>query len=206
LFSRPVAKPSGDMDAVQFVTLALDKGAQPNARLTARPFALHHDSTGNSTLIEGSTPFMKAATTSDVTLMRILLDHGADPNLRTKNNTTALMAAAGLNWKDIAAIATEPNSIEAIKICLEHGADINAANDLGETAAHGAAQRGADVVMQFLFEHGARLDAKDKAGRTPLDEARGQLDETDENARRPARASTQVLITKLLTARPSGSQ
>ena len=198
LFSRPVAKPSGEMDAVGFVKLALEKGANPNARMTGRPFALHHDSFGNATLIEGSTPFMKAATTSDLVLMRMLLDHGADPNLTTKNNTTALMAAAGLNWKDIAAIATEPDSIEAITICLDHGGDVNAVNDLGETAAHGAAQRGADKVMRFLFDKGAKLDVQNKEGRTPFDEATGQLDETDDNARRPARLSTQALIKELL--------
>ena len=199
LFSRPIAKPSGEMDAVGFVKLALDKGANPNARMTGRPFALHHDSGGNATLIEGSTPFMKAATTSDVVLMKMLLDKGADPNIKTKNNTTALMAAAGLNWKDIAAIATEADSIEAVTICLDRGGDVNAVNDLGETAAHGAAQRGADKVMRFLYDRGAKLDAKNKEGRTPFDEATGQLDETDDNARRPARLSTQALIKELLS-------
>jgi hypothetical protein len=75
-------------------------------------------------------------------------------------------------------------------------------NDLGETAAHGAAQRGADKVLQFLFDHGAKLDVKNKRGQTPMDEALGQLVETDEEAvRRPARESTQKLLTTLMAQR-----
>ena len=200
LFSRPVPRPSGDLDSPDVVKLLLEKGANPNAQLTGRPFILHHNATGNRTIAEGATAFMKAATTSDLALMRLLLEHKADPNLKTRNNTTALMAAAGLNWVDISSLGTEAASLEAITLLLERGADVNAVNDLGETAMHGAAQRGADKVVQLLFDRGARADIKNKRGRTPLDEAIGQINEADEdNARRPERKSTQVLLTALLT-------
>ena len=201
LFSRPVPRASSEMDSPDLVARLLDRGARVNARLTGRPFILHHNATGNRTISEGATAFMKAATTSDVGLMRLLLARGADPNIPTQNNTTAVMAAAGLNWVDIASLGTEDASIEALTLLLERGGDVNAANDAGETAAHGAAQRGADKVLQFLFDRGARLDAKNKEGRTPLDEATGQLEETEDNARRPVRATTQVLIRRLLSGR-----
>jgi ankyrin repeat protein len=199
LFSRPVPRPSGDLDSVDMVKRLIAKGANVNAQLTGRTFILHHNATGNRTLSEGSTPLMKAATTSDVELIKVLLDAGADPKLNTKNGTTPLMAAAGLNWTDISSLGSEADSLQAIEIFLARGVDVNAANDLGETAAHAAAQRGADRVMQYLFDHGAKLDRPNKRGRTPMDEARGQLDEADEeNVRRPARESTQKLLTKLL--------
>jgi ankyrin repeat protein len=199
LFSRPVPRPTGDLDSVDTVKLLLDRGANPNARMTGRPFILHHNATGNKTLVEGSTAFMKAATTSDVTLMKILLEHGADPNIRTRNNTTALMAAAGLNWVDISSLGTEEASIEAITLLLDRGADINATNDLGETAVHGAAQRGADNVIRFLVAHGAKVDVKNEEGRTPLDEAIGQANEqNDDNVRRPERQSTEALLRELM--------
>ena len=40
--------------------------------------------------------------------------------------------------------------------------DVNAANDKGDTALHGAATSGRDQVVAFLVEKGAKLDAKDK--------------------------------------------
>jgi ankyrin repeat protein len=204
LFSRPNPKPSGDLDAVAIARLLLERGADPNARLTARGFAIQHDSLGNANLVAGSTPFMKAATTSDVRMMRLLLAHGADPNLATRNGTTPMMAAAGLNWAEISSLGTEDQTIEAITLMLERGADLNAANDQGETAMHGAAQRGADKVVQFLAQRGARLDARNKRGRTPLDEAIGQADESDAaNVRRPERPSTRALLARLIEQRAS---
>jgi ankyrin repeat protein len=204
LFSRPVPKASGELDSPDIVARLLDRGANVNARLTGRPFILHHNATGNRTLTEGSTAFMKAATTSDLVLAKVLLERGADPNIRTKNNTTAVMAAAGLNWVDISSLGTENDSIDIIGLCLDRGADINAVNDLGETAMHGAAQRGADKVVQFLFDRGAKLDIRNNKGRTPLDEAAGQVNEGDEdNVRRPERKSTMALLKQLMASAPA---
>jgi ankyrin repeat protein len=59
-------------------------------------------------------------------------------------------------------------------VALAQGPDINQANVRGETALHGAALRGADTIVQFLVEHGAKLDVKTKQGFTPLDVAMGK--------------------------------
>jgi ankyrin repeat protein len=199
LFSRPTPQPTGELDSPDLVKVLLEHKANPNARTTARGFTLHHDSPGNVLLIAGSTPFMKAATTSDVRLMKLLIQFGADPNVTTQNHTTPLMAVAGLGWADISSLGTEAASVEAITLLVEHGADVNAANDLGETAAHGAAQRGADAVMRALAAHGAKLDVKNKRGRTPLDEAIGQATEELAEARRPERQSTQEVLRALMS-------
>ena len=50
----------------------------------------------------------------------------------------------------------------------ELGMDVNAVNSMGLTALHGAANRGSDDIIRFLVARGARLDVKDKEGRTPL--------------------------------------
>ena len=57
---------------------------------------------------------------------------------------------------------------------MDHGLDINQANAKGETALHGAANRGSDVLVKFLVEHGAKLDVQSKPGFTPLDIAMGK--------------------------------
>jgi len=67
----------------------------------------------------------------------------------------------------------EPEFVECLKLLVANGADVNAANDRGDTAMHGAAGRGADLIVQFLADHGAKLNVKNKQNRTPLDVALG---------------------------------
>jgi ankyrin repeat protein len=199
LFSRPSPRPKGLLDAPDVMKMLLQRGANVDAQLRGRAMLLHHEATGNANLVGGSTPLLKAATTSDVELVKLLLDAGANPHLTNQQKTNTLMAAAGLNWKGIASIGTEEESIEVIRMLMAKGVDVNAVNEQGETAMHGAAQRGADKVIQFLVEHGAAIDPVNKRGRTPYDEAQGQFSATagEVGVRRPAHPSTEALLLKL---------
>jgi ankyrin repeat protein len=122
----------------------------------------------------GQTPFLRAALSADTATMRLLVEHGADPNLPTLAGTTPLMAAAGVNWV-VAQTYTESVAarLEAVKLCLELGADVNATNSMGLTALLGAVNRGSNDIIELLVQRGARLDIKDKEGRTPLRWAEG---------------------------------
>jgi ankyrin repeat protein len=182
-FNRAPAKPSGTMDAVDLVKFLLAHGANPNARLTDRVKAAKYDTAGNPNLIAGATPLMKAVSTADVTLTKILLAAGADPFIRNAQHTTLLHVAVGLNWRRLGGIGPEPEAIETVKLLLDAGLDINSYNDLGQTVMHAVAMRGRGgqeegpntvdslALIKFLKSKGARLDVKDKAGRTPLDVA-----------------------------------
>jgi len=152
----------------------LAHGANPNVQLTKNLPGRSGMDSGDTTLDEGATPLMRAARAGDSAVMRLLLDKGADPKLTTKEGTTALMFAAGVGYRDKNTRGTESEALEALKVALAQGQDINQANSKGETALHGAALRGADTIVQFLVEHGAKLDAKTKQGFTPLDVAMGK--------------------------------
>jgi len=122
----------------------------------------------------GQTPFLTASLAGDITVMKLLLTHGADPHIPTFGGTTPLMAAAGVNWVvdqtyDEGAAAL----LEAVKLCVELGMDVNAVNSMGLTALHGAANRGSDDIIRFLVQQGAKLDVKDAEGRTPMTWAEG---------------------------------
>jgi ankyrin repeat protein len=122
----------------------------------------------------GQTPFLRAALSADTATMRLLVEHGADPNLPTLAGTTPLMAAAGVNWV-VAQTYTESVQarLDAVKLCLDLGADVNASNSMGLTPLLGAVNRGSNDIIELLVQRGARLDIKDKEGRTPLRWAEG---------------------------------
>ncbi|MEO8050616.1 MAG: ankyrin repeat domain-containing protein [Acidobacteriota bacterium] len=122
----------------------------------------------------GATAFLFAAKAADVEAMRLLLKLGADPKINTGVNITPLMAVAGISWASNQDRASEEQVLEAVKLLVEeYGADVNFVADTGETAMHAAAYRGANSVVQYLFDQGGKLDVVDKSGRTPLTIAEG---------------------------------
>jgi ankyrin repeat protein len=137
---------------------------------------------------------MRAARSGDMEVMRLLLDHGADPKLGTKDGVTALTIAAGLGYTD-ANRGTEPQALEAVKLCLSLGLDVNAATDKGETALHGAARRGANTIIQYLVDKGGKISAANKQGLTPFDLAMGKGGGAA--GRQPPKEQTAALIQKL---------
>jgi ankyrin repeat protein len=174
IYGRPARKFSDKLDALGLVNMLLSSGADPNARLKTPTLQKSH-TPGEPTLGEGATPLMRAAKGGDHRIMQALLDHGADPSLAQKSGATALMIAAGLGRgvgvfsKDV---GTDRDLFESVKLCLDHGVDVNAANEAGQTALHFAV-RVSDSIVKLLADKGARLDAKDKQGRTPIDYAQG---------------------------------
>ena len=181
----PALESNAEYDAAGLVNKLIDHGANPNPRLKRAILKRHHDFLQERVLTEGSTPLMRAARFGDAKLARVLLARGADPTLTTKDGTNALMFAAGVN---LAAVRgedpsllhpSEDGSIEIIKMLLDRGLDINAANDQGLTALHGAVQRSqgtgngtGEKIIALLVERGAKLNVKDKRGKTPLELAR----------------------------------
>ena len=126
----------------------------------------------------GATAFLLAAKEADLELMELLLEAGADPTIPTFDGTTPAMVAAGLysdtgNYGRFVQRGWAGHVLKATEMCLDLGNDVNAVNDVGDTALHGAAYRGALDVAQLLVKHGAKLDAVDSRGLTPLSVATG---------------------------------
>jgi uncharacterized protein len=138
----------------------------------------------------GQTPFLRAALSGDVTVMKLLVDKGADPGLGTFAGTTPLMAAAGINW-----VVNQTwdegaeDLLEAVKYAHSLGNDIHARNSMGLNAVHGAANRGSDDIIRYLADNGAALDIEDKEGRSPVTWAHGVFLATHPPVDKPETAS-----------------
>jgi ankyrin repeat protein len=168
----PPPEGSGTMTSIELVKRLAAKGANLNARMTRKA------NLNNTRLNEmGATPFMLAALTADAELMRTLAALGADPHLTNVENSTPLMAAAGLATRSPGEDAgTESEVLEAVQAALDLGADLNAVDNNGETAMHAAAYKNLPKVVKFLAAKGAKIDVwnkNDKFGWTPLAIAAG---------------------------------
>jgi len=158
---------SGTMTSLDLVKKLVAKGADPNARMTKKV------NLNNTRLNElGATPFMLASLTADAELMRTLAALGANPLLTNAENSTPLMAAAGLATRSPGEDAgTETEVVDALQVALDLGNDINAVDKNGETAMHAAAYKNLPQVVKFLASKGAKIDVwnkNDRFGWTPL--------------------------------------
>ncbi len=159
----PVPKP--DLDNLDYIKFLLDHSANPNARAK--------DNTLTRTIFTmqwffeaGATPFVRAAQSGDVELLKLLVKYGADPLLKTDFGDTALTAAAGIGWVEgVTYEHSAKENVETVKYLLELGLDPNGANNDGRTPLMGAALKGRNEVVQMLVDHGARLDQRDKGSR-----------------------------------------
>ena len=216
----PVRAP--DMDHLAFIRLLLAKGANVNARVcgvASTPVKCTGDTTetrNNFTMQwlyeDGATAFLRAAQSGDVALMRLLLEHGADPKINTATSVTPLMAAAGYGWVEGVTFEwSDKQSLEAVKMCLDLGIDPNIAEEDGRTALHSAAHKGRPEVIQLLVDRGANLEAHDKGSRdsvngallgktwVPLDWARGLVRVGVQSA--IPHPEAEKLLVKLMTER-----
>ncbi len=156
---------------VKLIDTLLARGANPNARIT-KPVRLPRSNTPRFSIL-GATPFLLAAGAYDAPLMRLLASRGADPRLGTNEQITPMMVAAGLGRYQDFGPGEEPKALGAVQMAVELGGDVNAVGENGYTALHGAAYVGAESVIRFLVEKGARLDVRDKFEQTPLSIAQG---------------------------------
>jgi ankyrin repeat protein len=168
--------PKADMDHLEFIKLLVAKGADVNVRVcgtSSTPEACRGDSTETRTNFtmqwlyeDGATPFLRAAQSSDVELMKFLLEHGADPKINTTNNVSPLAVAAGIAWVEgVTYERSKESNLEAVRMLLDLGLDPNIQDNDGRAALHGAGHKGRNDVVKLLVDRGAKLDLHDYGSR-----------------------------------------
>jgi len=169
-------QPTTDQEKVTYLELMkalLDHGANVNAQVGEKLW--FRSFTNDYTWVDpaGATAFWRAAQSSDVAAMHLLIDYKADPKLAVKSGETPLMAAAGIGWAANWSVNAPYPLVDAVKYCVELGNDVNAADNRGYAALHGAAYLGDNDMINFLVSKGAKVTAKSKGGDSPADMANG---------------------------------
>lgn len=147
----PPPRGSGKLTSLEFVRIIVEHGADVNLQLakgkSGGKAQLNH---------QGVSPFMFAASTADLPLMKLLLELDADPGVANVDGCTPLMAAAGVG---VVAVGEEPGTEEevnrAIEYLVELGNGPNVVDENGETAMHGAAYRNFPQAVAILARLGA---------------------------------------------------
>ena len=183
---------------IPLVKTLLAHGADPNVQFTSGTPVRRwsHDFALMDRWV-GATPYWLAAKFLEIDIMEVLAEAGADTQRPSRDGLTPLMVAAGngyRRWVNIAFLmdrrdfssynpvasveegnkipeAEEQMALAAVSRAVEHGAAIDATNDGGDTALHGAASHGMDTVVRYLAEQGADVNAPNQRGQTPLDVA-----------------------------------
>ena len=161
----------GDLDSLELAKHLIAHGEDPSAKAATKT-SRRNPGDMNYTEFKGATPFFLAAKAGDIPMMRLLLSVKADYATPIEEKTTPLMVAAGVGCVPGQWLEGEREILQTVKLLVEElHADVDAVNVRNETALHGAVCRGADSVIQYLADKGAKLDVKDVEGKTPLDVA-----------------------------------
>jgi uncharacterized protein len=191
---RRIELPSIDRtEGIEIIRLLLDQGANPNAQLKLRPRYrnIPNDRYRDPMIVWGTTPLLRAAKAGDVPVVRLLLEHGALPDLANSLGVTPLMAAAGdghIHDPTRGRFRTEDDALQIYDLLHTAGADVNARTILGyadadlkirtpanRAALHAAASRGWNRLVKRLLDDGAQLDVLDSNGLSEIDYAMGRF-------------------------------
>jgi ankyrin repeat protein len=158
---------------LDLMKVLLEDGADPNARLAKK---LWFRSFGDHSWVDtaGATAFWRAAQSTDLPAMKLLVAHGADPDIPSFGGDTPLMVASGIGWGyHYSMNAIDSTWMDAVKYCIELGANVNAVDTKGYTALHGAAYIGNAELIHYLMDHGGDVKAVAKDKNTVADMANG---------------------------------
>ena len=124
-----------------------------------------------SVTISAKTALMIAAQSGHSQVMQLLLDAGAQKDLRNDHGQTALIMAANCDRN-----TARDGNVSAVRLLLQAGADVDACDYVADrgcfcgrsTALIYAATNGHAEIVRLLLEAGAQTNARDSRGSTAL--------------------------------------
>jgi ankyrin repeat protein len=147
------------VDPLPLIKKMLDAGADPNAVINNTPRARMREGSPRIVFV---TAFTRAAFAGDIELVQLLLAHGANPHVFSKDRESTLEAATGTAFiNGYNRQRTPEERLAVVKLLVEKGEDVNWADSYGITPLMGAANLGDAAIVQYLIDKGADLAAYD---------------------------------------------
>jgi len=112
-------------------------------------------------------PIAEAALANDLTILKALLEVGADPNFKQEEVNQSPLT-----------FAVEEENLEAAKLLVQYGADVNPKTSLCFTPFYEAICSSSPEMARFLLESGVDPNTTDEDGYTLLEAAK-DFDETE---------------------------
>jgi ankyrin repeat protein len=156
--------PMNKTNGTAIFKLLLEKGANPNIQLFFKPANM-----SGPTNTRGSTPLIRAANNGDLELVKLLMEHGADPTIYMADRQTPIHAA-------ILGRAQEAQVVEMIRMFHKAGTDLNVVALVnhqeevrGGSALHYAVRKRQKETIKTLASLGIDMNLVDQDGLTALD-------------------------------------
>jgi len=129
---------------LELFNVLLDKGADPNVRLTKELWYSEYNFSLESATAAGTTAFWKCAEVGDIDGMRLLVSRGADPKIGSTEGVTPLLMAAGAGVHGNDDVSAPVGRLAAVKYLVEElHLDVNAADTGGNARINGNVQQAA---------------------------------------------------------------
>ncbi len=155
-------------DPATYSVLTKEFLAAPSDDLEGIKRLLQNGAEANAVYENGRTRLWSAAWDVDVDLTKLLLDHGANPNIRDADTgmfgSMTPLHALGLERAPVPETYKEDSAAIA-DLLIAHGANVNTKNAMGITPLDGAASTGMDELVAVLQKHGAEPNCD--PGRNP---------------------------------------